>query len=47
MTLAVFASRAAEPWNPVIQRVAVSLPLAAEVLLAARLLTLRPPAESG
>lgn len=39
VTLAVFASRAVEPWNPVIQRVAVSLPLAAEVLLAARLLT--------
>ena len=47
VTLAVFAARAAEPWNPVIQRVAVSLPLAAEVLLAARLLTLCQPAESG
>jgi hypothetical protein len=47
VTLAVFASRAVDPWNPVIQRVAVSLPLAAEVLLAARLLTLRPSAESA
>ena len=27
VTLAVFASRAVEPWNPVIQRVAVALPL--------------------
>ncbi len=42
VTLAVFASRAVEPWNPVIQRVAVTLPLSAEVLLAVRLLTLRP-----
>lgn len=39
--LVLFASRAAEPWNPVIQRAAVTLPLTAEVLLAARLLALR------
>ena len=44
MTLVIFASRAVEPWNPVIQRVAVTLPLGAEVLLAVRLLTLRPSA---
>jgi Protein of unknown function (DUF998) len=44
VTLVIFASRAVEPWNPVIQRVAVSLPLGAEVLLAVRLLTLREPA---
>jgi hypothetical protein len=41
VALAVFATRAVEPWNPVIQRVAVSLPLTAEVLLAVRLLSLR------
>jgi len=44
VTLVIFASRAVEPWNPVIQRVAVTLPLGAEVLLAVRLLTLRPSA---
>ncbi len=37
LALAVFASRAVEPWNGVVQRVAVTLALAAEVLLAARL----------
>jgi hypothetical protein len=36
--LAVFASRMAEPWNGLVQRVAVSLALAAEVLTAARML---------
>ncbi|MGH3408978.1 MAG: DUF998 domain-containing protein [Streptosporangiaceae bacterium] len=45
--LAVFASRAVEPWNPVIQRVAVTLPLSAEALLAVRLLTLRPRGRAG
>ncbi|MGH3398600.1 MAG: hypothetical protein ACRDPO_28330, partial [Streptosporangiaceae bacterium] len=45
--LAVFASRAVEPWNPVIQRVAVTLPLSAEVLLAVRLLTRRPSGRAG
>jgi hypothetical protein len=39
-TLAVFASRAVEPWNGVVQRAAVTLALAAEVLIAARMLTL-------
>jgi Protein of unknown function (DUF998) len=36
--LAVFASGVVQPWNAVLQRVAVTLPLAAEVLIAARLL---------
>ena len=36
--LALFASRALEPWNGTVQRVAVTLPLAAEVLIAARML---------
>lgn len=39
--LAVFASRAAEPWNGTIQRAAVTLALAAEALIAARMLTLQ------
>ena len=38
--MAVFASRAAEPWNGVVQRAAVTLALAAEALAAARMLTL-------
>ncbi|MBO0815380.1 MAG: DUF998 domain-containing protein [Actinobacteria bacterium] len=38
--VAVFASRAAEPWNGTVQRVAVTLALAAEALAAARMLTL-------
>ncbi|HBW21330.1 MAG: DUF998 domain-containing protein [Streptosporangiaceae bacterium] len=38
--LVLFASRAAEPWNGTVQRAAVTLALAAEVLLAARILTL-------
>ncbi len=42
VALALFASRAAGPWNPVVQRAAVTLALAAEVLLAARMLTLGP-----
>ena len=40
ITLMLFASRAIEPWNPVVQRIAVTLPLTAEVLAAARMLTL-------
>lgn len=39
--LAVFASRAAEPWNGLVQRGTVTLALAAEVVLAARLLRYR------
>lgn len=38
--MAVFASRAAEPWNGAVQRTAVTLALAAEALAAARMLTL-------
>jgi hypothetical membrane protein len=41
VTLAVFASRVVEPWNGVVQRAAVTLALAAEVLIAARMLTLQ------
>jgi hypothetical membrane protein len=36
--LALFASRALEPWNGTVQRAAVTLPLTAEVLIAARML---------
>jgi hypothetical protein len=36
--LVVFASRAVEPWNGVVQRTAVTLALAAESVVAARLL---------
>ena len=38
--LAVFASRIAGPYNGVVQRIAVTLPLAAEILIAGRMLTL-------
>ncbi len=45
VALALFASGAVEPWNGVVQRVAVTLPLAAEMLVAAWLLTrVRSPA---
>jgi hypothetical protein len=44
--MAVFASQAAEPWNGTVQRTAVTLALAAEVLAAARLLAL-PDAGAG
>jgi hypothetical membrane protein len=47
LALALFASRAAAPWNGVVQRVAVTLPLAAVVLLAARMLTLHPGSGAG
>jgi hypothetical protein len=36
VAMAVFASRMLEPWNGAVQRIAVTLPLAAEVLVAAR-----------
>lgn len=39
-TIAVFLSGAAEPWNGTLQRTAVTLALAAEGLIAARMLTL-------
>ena len=38
--LAVFASRIAGPYNGVVQRIAVTLPLTAEILIAGRMLTL-------
>ena len=38
VALAVFASRVAEPWNGVVQRAAVTLALAAEVVIAVRML---------
>jgi len=40
-TMAVFASQAAQPWNGVLQRAAVTLALTAEAVIATRLLTLR------
>src|SRR5215470_16095088 len=39
-TMAVFASRAAEPWNGAVQRTAVTLALATQALAAARMLAL-------
>jgi uncharacterized membrane protein HdeD (DUF308 family) len=52
VALVVFASRVAEPWNGAVQRIAVTLALAAEVVVAARLLALSPagtpaPAQPG
>ena len=38
--LAVFASRIAGPYDGVVQRIAVTLPLTAEILIAGRMLTL-------
>ncbi len=43
VAVAVFASRAAQPWNGVLQRAAVTLALTAEAAVAARMLTLPPP----
>jgi len=40
VALVVFASRAVEPWNGAVQRIAVTLALSAEILVAARMLTL-------
>ena len=46
--LALFASGAAGPWNGTVQRAAVTLALAAEALIAARMLTLKEePPEPG
>lgn len=44
--LALFASRAVEPWNGLVQRTAVTLALAAESVVAARLLRDRTPAKA-
>jgi len=41
VAMAVFASRAAQPWNGALQRAAVTLALAAEAVVAVRMLTLR------
>jgi Protein of unknown function (DUF998) len=43
VALVVFASRAVEPWNGAVQRVAVTLALGTEVLIAARMLTRPAP----
>ena len=43
VALVVFASRVVEPWNGVVQRVAVTLALGSEVLTATRLLTRPAP----
>jgi hypothetical membrane protein len=45
--LAVFASRVVEPWNGAVQRAAVTLALAAEVVLAVRLLRAYRGASAG
>lgn len=42
VAIAVFAARALEPWDGVLQRIAVTLALAAEAVIAARMLTLPP-----
>jgi uncharacterized membrane protein HdeD (DUF308 family) len=54
LALAVFASRAVEPWDAVVQRIAVTLALTAEAAVAARMLALpvagrpaRPTARPG
>ena len=47
VALAVFASRVVEPWNGVVQRVAVTLALGTEVLIAARMLTRPAPLGVG
>ena len=46
-TLALFASGTVRPWDAVVQRAAVTLPLAAEVLIAARLLAAGRRARQG
>jgi len=43
VALAVFASQAAQPWNGVLQRAAVTLALTAEAVIAVRMLTLPSP----
>jgi hypothetical membrane protein len=47
VALALFASRAVAPWNGALQRVAVTLALTAEVLVAARMLAGSRRARSG
>jgi hypothetical membrane protein len=45
--LALFASRALDPWNGTVQRIAVTLPLTAEVLIGLRMLALGRRARHG
>ena len=45
--LVLFASRAAEPWDATVQRVAVTSALVAETLIAARILARRQPRYPG
>jgi hypothetical protein len=47
VALVVFASRVAEPWNGVVQRMAVTFALGTEVLTAARMLTRPAPLDAG
>ena len=48
VALVIFSSRAIEPWNGTIQRISVTLPLAAEALAAARMLSLSAaPSSAG
>jgi Protein of unknown function (DUF998) len=46
VVMAVFGSRAAQPWNGTLQRIAVTLALTAEILIAARMLALPLPGTS-
>jgi len=46
VALVVFASRVVEPWNGVVQRVALTLALGTEVLTAARMLTRPAPLDA-
>jgi Protein of unknown function (DUF998) len=46
VALVVFACRVVEPWNGVVQRVAVTLALGTEVLTAARMLTRPAPLDA-
>ena len=45
--LVVFASQIAAPYNGVVQRIAVTLPLTAEILIATRMLTLPLPGSAA
>jgi hypothetical protein len=47
VAMAVFTSRALEPWNGIMQRAAVTLALTAEILIAARMLSLPPTGTLG
>jgi hypothetical protein len=47
MTLVLFSSRVLEPWNGVVQRIAVTLPLAAEVIAAAWMMAIARPGQAA